>query len=125
MTKKIFLVDDSTTILMGIGDILSRAGYQIEKAGDGLQALTKLKAGLKPDLLVTDINMPNMDGLTLIRELRKLAGLRFMPILVLTTESQQSKRDEARAAGATGWIVKPVGGQDLLKTIQHVLPLAA
>lgn len=125
MTKKILLVDDSTTILMGIGDILSRAGYAIEKAGDGVEALSKLKTGFKPDLIVTDINMPNMDGLTLIKEVRKLAGLRFTPILVLTTESQQGKRDEARASGATGWIVKPVGGQDLLKTIGHVLPLAA
>ena len=125
MSKKIFLVDDSTTILMGIGDILGRAGYVVEKAGDGLQALTKLKAGYRPDLLVTDINMPNMDGLTLIKEVRKLGGLRFTSILVPTTESQQGKRDEARASGATGWIVKPVGGQDLLKTIQHVLPLAA
>lgn len=125
MTKKILLVDDSTTILMGIGEILTRAGYTLEKAGDGMQALSKLKAGFKPDLMVTDINMPNMDGLTLIKEVRKMSGLRFTPILVLTTESQQAKRDEARASGATGWIVKPVGGQDLLKTIGHVLPLAA
>ncbi len=124
MSKTILLVDDSTTILMGIGDILSRAGYAIHKAGDGVQALAVLR-GVKPDLIVTDINMPNMDGLMLIREVRKLAGMRFTPILVLTTESQQAKRDEARASGATGWIVKPVSGQDLLKTIGHVLPLAA
>ncbi len=125
MTRKILLVDDSTTILMGVGDILARAGYAVETAGDGVQAMTKLRGGYKPDLIVTDVNMPQMDGLTLIKEVRKAPGLRFTPVLVLTTESQQAKRDEARASGATGWIVKPVSAQDLLKTVGHVLPLAA
>lgn len=125
MTRKILLVDDSTTILMGVGDILSRAGYAVETAGDGVQAMTKLRGGYRPDLIVTDVNMPQMDGLTLIKEVRKAPGLRFTPVLVLTTESQQTKRDEARASGATGWIVKPVSAQDLLKTVGHVLPLAA
>jgi len=125
MTRKILLVDDSTAILMGVGDILARAGYAVETAGDGVQAMTKLRGGYKPDLIVTDVNMPQMDGLTLIKEVRKAPGLRFTPVLVLTTESQQAKRDEARASGATGWIVKPVSAQDLLKTVGHVLPLAA
>ncbi len=122
MKKKVMLVDDSPTILMSMESILSKAGYQVAKASDGTEALSKLKSGEKPDLIITDLNMPQMDGITLIREARKLPGTRFTPILVLTTESQQAKRQEARKAGATGWIVKPVPAQDLLKVIQQVMP---
>ncbi len=120
--KKVMLVDDSPTILMSMESILSKAGFAVTKASDGNDALGKLKAGEKPDLIITDLNMPGMDGITLIREARKLPGVRFTPILVLTTESQQAKRQEARKAGATGWMVKPVPAQDLLKVIHQVLP---
>ena len=83
---------------------------------------TKLKAGLKPDLIITDINMPNMGGLELIKNVRALPGFRFTPILTLTTESQAAKRDEGKKLGATGWLVKPVAGPDLVKVIKQVLP---
>ena len=116
----IFLVDDSATILMSLKATLEIAGFKVETAGDGEQALAKIKGGLKPDLIVTDINMPKMDGIELIRQVRKL--LRFTPILTLTTESQQAKRDEAKKLGASGWMVKPVSGTDLLKVIRQVLP---
>jgi len=116
----IFLVDDSATILMSLKATLEIAGFKVETAGDGEQALAKIKSGLKPDLIVTDINMPKMDGIELIRQVRKL--LRFTPILTLTTESQQAKRDEAKKLGASGWMVKPVSGTDLLKVIRQVLP---
>ena len=99
---------------------LEISGYQVDTATDGEVALNKLKGGLKPDLIITDINMPKLDGIGLIREARKL--VRFTPILALTTESQQAKRDEAKKHGATGWLVKPVGGADLLKVIKQVVP---
>jgi two-component system chemotaxis response regulator CheY len=119
--KKIFLVDDSTTILLSIGAILTKAGYEFEKASSADEGLKLLNAGLKPDLLITDLNMPGMNGIEFIKEVRKLANFRFMPILFLTTESQQSKRDEAKAAGASGWLVKPVNADQLIGTIKLVI----
>jgi two-component system, chemotaxis family, chemotaxis protein CheY len=118
--KSVLLVDDSATMVMSLKGTLEISGFKVETAGDGEAALNKLKKGLKPDLIITDINMPKMDGISLIREARKL--LRFTPILALTTESQQAKRDEAKKIGATGWLVKPVGGADLVKVIKQVLP---
>ncbi|MGR6808408.1 response regulator (plasmid) [Sphaerotilus natans] len=118
--KHVFLVDDSATMLMSLKGTLEMSGFKVDTAGDGQAALDRLKSGLKPDLIITDINMPRMDGIQLIREARKL--LRFTPILALTTESQQGKRDEAKKNGATGWLVKPVGGSDLVKVIKQVLP---
>ena len=118
--KHVFLVDDSATMLMSLKGTLEMSGFKVDTAGDGQAALDRLKTGLKPDLIITDINMPRMDGIQLIREARKL--LRFTPILALTSESQQGKRDEAKKNGATGWLVKPVGGSDLVKVIKQVLP---
>jgi two-component system chemotaxis response regulator CheY len=118
--KQVFLVDDSTTMLMSLKGTLEISGFKVETASDGQAALSRLQAGLKPDLIITDINMPKMNGIELIREARKL--LRFTPILALTTESQQGKRDEAKKNGASGWLVKPVAGADLVKVIKQVLP---
>ena len=120
MAKTIFIVDDSTVMLMSVKQTLEMAGFKVETAKDGLEAFNRLKAGLKPDLIITDINMPNMNGIDFIRNARTL--LRFTPILTLTTESQTAKRDEAKKLGATGWLVKPVGGADLLKIVKQVLP---
>lgn len=122
MAKMIMIVDDSQTMIMSLRATLEMNGFKVESANDGLQALNKLKSGVKPDLIITDINMPNMGGIEFIRNARALAGLRFTPILALTTESQQAKRDEAKRAGATGWLVKPVAGPDLVKVIKQVLP---
>ena len=122
MAKTIFVVDDSATILMSVKNNLEIAGYTVESAADGVIALDKLKSGLKPDLIITDINMPNMNGSELIEHTRALPNFRFTPILILTTENQQSSRDQAKKLGATGWLVKPVGGSDLLKIIKQVLP---
>jgi two-component system, chemotaxis family, chemotaxis protein CheY len=118
--KTILIVDDSATIVMSVKSSLELAGFKVQTASDGQMALDKLQAGLKPDLVITDINMPRMDGLELIAQARKL--LRFTPILALTTESQQAKRDEAKRLGASGWLVKPVSGVDLVKVIRQVLP---
>jgi two-component system, chemotaxis family, chemotaxis protein CheY len=122
MAKTILIVDDSATMLLSVRNNLEIAGFKVETAEDGIKALSKLKAGAKPDLVITDVNMPNMNGIELIRNIRQLPGFRFTPILTLTTESQAAKRDEGKAAGATGWLVKPVGGADLLKIIKQVLP---
>ncbi|WP_371322907.1 response regulator [Dechloromonas sp. ZY10] len=119
--KTIFLVDDSATILLSISNILSKAGYATEKASNAEEALKKFQAGVKVDLLITDLNMPGMNGIELIKEVRKLPNYRFMPILFLTTESQQSRKMEAKAAGASGWIVKPATADELLNTIKLVL----
>ena len=122
MVKKIMVVDDSATIRMSLKNTLTNAGLEVVQASDGEEALKMLQDGTKPDLIITDINMPKMGGLELIKNVRKLPGLRFVPILALTTESAQEKRDEARKNGATGWIVKPVKGTELLGIIKKVLP---
>lgn len=122
MAKTILIVDDSATMIMSVKLTLEMNGFVVETANDGVQALNKLKSGSKPDLIITDVNMPNMGGLELIRNVRALAGFRFTPILTLTTESQAEKRDEAKKLGATGWLVKPVNGADLIKVIKQVLP---
>jgi len=122
MAKTIFLVDDSVTMLMSVKANLEMNGFKVETAGDGVQALNKLKGGVKPDLIITDINMPNMGGLELIKNLRTLPAFRFTPILTLTTESLAAKRDEGKKLGATGWLVKPIAGPDLIKVIKQVLP---
>ncbi|AQR66122.1 MULTISPECIES: response regulator [Aquaspirillaceae] len=121
MSKRIFLVDDSATILLSISNILTKAGFETEKAANAEEALRKFQSGVKVDLLITDLNMPGMNGIELIKEVRKLPNYRFMPILFLTTESQQTKRAEAKAAGASGWLVKPATAESLLNTIKLVL----
>ena len=122
MGKTIMVIDDSSTMLMSLKNSLEIAGFNVLTASDGALALAKLNSGAKPDLIITDINMPNMDGIEFIGKARSLSGFRFIPILVLTTESQQSKRDDAKKLGATGWLVKPVSGTDLTKIIKQVLP---
>jgi len=119
--KKALLVDDSTTLLMSIEGVLRKAGWEVHTATGGQEALAKL-GSLKPDLIITDLNMPGMDGIALIREIRKRPQTRFTPILMLTTESLQAKRQEAKAAGATGWLVKPVQANALLDVVRRVVP---
>src|SRR5476651_1787711 len=122
MAKTILIVDDSSTMALSLRNSLEMAGFKVDTADDGVKALTKLRSGLKPDLIITDINMPNMNGIELIKNIRVLPGFRFTPILTMTTESQAEKREEGKRLGATGWLVKPVGGTDLIKIIKKVLP---
>lgn len=119
--KTVLCVDDSSTVLLSLTAILSKAGYGVEKAISGDDGLGKLKGSVKPDLIITDLNMPGMNGIDFIKQVRQLPNMRFVPILFLTTESQQAKRSEAKAAGATGWLVKPVNGDELLNTIKLVM----
>ncbi len=122
MVMTILVVDDSVTMLLSLKTTLSMNGFQVETANHGQAALDKLKSGLKPNLILTDINMPVMSGMELIGKVRALPGFRFLPILTLTTESEASKRDEGKRLGATGWLVKPVSGDDLIRVIRKVLP---
>ncbi len=122
MAKTVLVVDDSTTMLMSLKTTLSLNGFKAETAGNGREALEKLQNGFKPDLILTDINMPVMTGFELIRSVRAMPGLRFIPILTLTTESELAKKNEGKLAGATGWLVKPVSGNDLITVIRKVLP---
>lgn len=122
MGKKIMIVDDSPTILASMQTILERAGHAVTKASSGEEAVGTLKGGLKPDLVITDYHMGAMNGIDLVREVRRLPGLTFVPILMVTTESQQEKRTDAKAAGATGWLVKPVQPEALLQVIKQVVP---
>ena len=119
--KTIMLVDDSATLLLSVSNILGKAGYKVEKAVSAEEGLRKFATRLPVDLLITDLNMPGMNGIEFIKEVRKLSQYRFMPILFQTTESQQAKRMEAKAAGASGWLVKPVTATDLLNTIKLVM----
>jgi two-component system chemotaxis response regulator CheY len=109
-------------MVMSLKTTLTMNGFLVETANNGQAALDKLKSGLKPNLFLTDVNMPVMGGLELIGKVRALPGFRFIPILTLTTESEASKRDEGKRQGATGWLVKPVSGEDLIKVIKKVLP---
>jgi two-component system chemotaxis response regulator CheY len=118
----ILVVDDSATMVLSLKTTLTMHGFQVETAGHGQAALDKLNSGLQPHLILTDINMPVMGGMELIGKVRALPGFRFIPILTLTTESEASKRDEGKRLGATGWLVKPVAGDDLIKVIKKVLP---
>ena len=122
MAMKILVVDDSVTMLMSLKATLTMNGFEVETASNGQAALDKLKAGLKPNLVVTDINMPVMGGMELIGNLRSMPGFRFVPILTLTTESEAAKRDQGKRLGATGWLVKPMSGEDLIRVIKKVLP---
>jgi len=122
MAKTILVVDDSVTMLMSLKTTLSMNGFEVETANHGQAALDKLKSGCKPHLILTDVNMPVMGGMDLIKNVRALPGFRFIPILTLTTESEAAKRDEGKRIGATGWLVKPVSGNDLIAVIKKVLP---
>lgn len=122
MGKTALVVDDSRTMRQMVSFTLTNAGFTVIEAEDGKDAVKKVAGGPKMDIVVTDLNMPEMDGITLIKELRKMSAFQFTPILMLTTESAMDKKQEGKAAGATGWIVKPFNPDVLLKTIAKVLP---
>lgn len=116
----ILAVDDSASMRQMVAFTLKGAGYDVTEAKDGVEALNLAKKN-KFNLVITDINMPNMDGITLTKELRMLAAYKFIPILTLTTESSAEKKMAGKQAGATGWIVKPFNPEQLLATVKKVL----
>jgi len=118
---RVLLVDDSAAMREMVAFTLKGAGYEVLQATDGVEALAFVNGNPVVNLVITDINMPNMDGLTLIRELRGLPAYKFIPILTLTTEDSADKKQQGKAAGATGWIVKPFDPDILLQTVRRVL----
>jgi two-component system, chemotaxis family, chemotaxis protein CheY len=118
--KTIMTVDDSASLRQMVSFVLRGGGYDVVEAMDGLDALSKLK-GRDLDLIVTDINMPRMDGLEFTRQLRAMPQYKFVPIVLLTTESHPEKKQEGKAAGATAWIVKPFNPDQLLAVVKKVM----
>jgi two-component system, chemotaxis family, chemotaxis protein CheY len=120
MSGVILAVDDSASMRQMVRYTLEGAGYKVVQAADGVEALERAKES-SVDLVLTDVNMPRMDGIALVRELRALASYKFVPMLVLTTESGQETKLRGKEAGATGWLVKPFNPEQLLATIARVL----
>ena len=120
MGKIIMTADDSASVRQMVSFTLKQSGYEVVEAVDGKDALQKLGAQ-KVDMLITDLNMPNLDGIGLIKGARALPACRFIPIVMLTTESQDARKQEGKAAGATGWIVKPFKPEQLLAVVKKVL----
>ncbi|HCG04741.1 MAG TPA: two-component system response regulator [Desulfovibrio sp.] len=119
MSKLIMTVDDSASIRQMVGFTLRNAGYEVVEAKDGKDAVGKLSGPIK--MVITDLNMPNMDGIELIRQIRANPAYKFIPVIMLTTESQATRKQEGKAAGATGWIVKPFQPEQLLAVVKKVL----
>ncbi|MFP4282373.1 MAG: response regulator [Opitutales bacterium] len=124
MKYKILAVDDAITMRKMVAFALRNAGHEVIEAHDGVEGLQKLSANAV-DLIITDVNMPRMNGIEFTRRARQALGARKVPILILTTESELAKKNEARAAGATGWIVKPFRQEQLVALVAKVLPSAA
>jgi two-component system chemotaxis response regulator CheY len=120
VAKRILAVDDSPTMRQLVRVTLTRSGYEVMEAEDGAQGLSKATAEAF-DLVLSDINMPVMNGLDMVRALRKLPSYKFTPIVLVTTESQVEKKQEGKTAGATGWIVKPFEPEQLLAVVAKVL----
>ncbi|HZD90712.1 MAG TPA: response regulator [Pseudolabrys sp.] len=122
MTKRILTIDDSRTIRDMLNLTLSEAGFEVLQAIDGEDGIDVLEKQERVDLVITDINMPKMDGYGVIRHIRQQSKYNGMPVLVLTTESEKGKRNIAKEAGATGWMVKPFDPERLIATINKVSP---
>lgn len=116
----ILVVDDSASLRNMVTFTLKQEGFDIVEAGNGQEALTKAKSG-KFDLILSDVNMPVMDGITFCTEVRKLPAFKFTPVLMLTTESSPEMKQKGKTAGATGWLVKPFNPEKLLSTIKRVI----
>ncbi|MBK8001703.1 MAG: response regulator [Verrucomicrobia bacterium] len=121
MSKTIMTADDSPSMRQMINFTLRNAGFEVVEAVDGQDALTKL-TGAPVGMLITDLNMPNIDGIELIRQVRALPQYKYVPIIMLTTESQDEKKQAGKAAGASGWIVKPFRAEQLVAVAKKFLP---
>jgi two-component system chemotaxis response regulator CheY len=119
MAKLIMIVDDSASMRQVVGIALKGAGYAVLEGRDGRDALTKL-TGQKVNLIISDVNMPNMDGISFVKAVKQLPAYRFTPIIMLTTESEESKKREGQAAGAKAWVVKPFQPEHLLAAVQKL-----
>jgi two-component system chemotaxis response regulator CheY len=120
MAKTIMIVDDSLSIRQVVGIALKQAGYDVIEGTDGSDALAKLH-GQKINLVISDVNMPNMDGISFVRELKQRPAYKFTPVIMLTTESQEEKKLQGQAAGAKAWMVKPFKPEQLLNAVQKLV----
>jgi two-component system chemotaxis response regulator CheY len=120
LSKKILIIDDSAVFRKVVSMNLKHAGYEVIEAVDGMDALNKLPT-IKPNLIVCDVNMPNMDGLTFVSKVRADEDNRFIPIIMLTTESQEEKKKKGMEAGAKAWLVKPFAPEQLLSAISKLI----
>lgn len=119
MAKTIMIVDDSSSMRQVVGIALKSAGYVVLEGRDGVDALAKL-TGQKVHLIISDVNMPNMDGISFVKAVKQVPTYRFTPIIMLTTESEESKKREGQAAGAKAWVVKPFKPEQLLLAVQKL-----
>lgn len=124
MSKRVLVVDDSAAIRQSITYVLQQGGYEVIEAKDGQDGLDTMARIEVPDLIITDVNMPNLDGIGFIRRVREQIKYKFVPIVVLTTESQGEKMNEGKEAGATAWIVKPFSADKLLGVVKKVIGAA-
>jgi two-component system, chemotaxis family, chemotaxis protein CheY len=122
MARNALVVDDSASMRQLVVQTLRSLGFNTTEAGDGQDALNKVKTVGSIDLVVTDLNMPVMDGITLIQKLRVLGAFKYTPVLMLTTESRADYKTKAKEAGATGWLVKPFDPKALIAVVQRILP---
>lgn len=120
MEKTVMIVDDSASLRQVVKMALSRAGYAVVEASDGQDALSKLD-GQKINLIVSDVNMPNMDGITFVTHVKQHPRYKFTPVIMLTTEGQDAKKEQGRAAGAKAWIVKPFSPPTLLDAVSKLI----
>ena len=120
MSKTILIVDDSASLRQVVNIALASAGYEVVEACDGVDALTKLD-GRKFHLIISDVNMPNMDGITLVKEIKQKAEYKFTPIIMLTTESQEDMKAQGQAAGARAWVVKPFQPAQMLASVSKLI----
>jgi two-component system chemotaxis response regulator CheY len=120
MAKTVLIVDDSASLRQVVSIALKGAGYNVIEACDGKDALSKLN-GEKIHLIISDVNMPNMDGITFVKEAKKLSNYKFTPIIMLTTESQEDKKKEGQAAGAKAWVVKPFQPAQMLSAVSKLI----
>ena len=121
MAKTILIVDDSASLRMVVKMALQRAGYDVVEAGDGVQGLAALEAAGKVNLIVSDVNMPNMDGITFVSKVKQHPRHKFVPVVMLTTEGQDAKKEQGRAAGAKAWIVQPFNPPQLLDAVSKLI----
>ena len=122
MSRTVLVVDDSVSMRLLVSMALTELGFSVVEAPDGVAALSKAGTIKKLDLVVTDLNMPNMDGITFVQRLRSVSAFKFIPVLLLTTETRTDFKDKAKAAGATGWLNKPFDPAKLKAVVQKVLP---
>ena len=120
MTKTIMVVDDSASLRQVVGITLKGAGYSVIEGSDGADALGKL-TGQRVNLIISDVNMPNMDGISFVEALKQMAAYKFTPVIMLTTESEEGKKLRAKAAGAKAWVVKPFKPEVLLSAVQKLI----